>query len=271
MSKSPEPEVTADLWQEIAQLYAPVASIDRTIIESAVLMADINQRLEAAVRRKQQLSAEAPSPPAMYDPSAVSALADDPMADIDETAMRAAAEAKAAFDEANGIWQAKVGMVDQAIAQLDVATAALAEDHARYRQGRDVAWSDFCQKARHLLSAEFERRFLDLRVATLDVIDYLERLTDGEGNSVVKMTWMRPDVADVKITKYKRADWLPEGTDDDGRSPHQGGQRWVTEFLYPAPEVRSGGQQRAEFYAKVAERFMAAVRAKAPDPTEQSA
>lgn len=271
MSQSPKSEVPADIWQQIAQLYAPVASLDQTLMESAALMSETNLRLENAVNRKQQLTAEAPQAPAMYDPAAVVALADNPMADIDETAMLAAAKAKTAFDEANRVWQAKIGMVDEAIAQLDVATAALAEDHARYRQGRDAIWSEFCQKARHLLSAEFERRFLELRAETLDVIDYLERLTDGEGNSVIKTTWMRPDVADVKITKYKRVGYLPEGTDDDGRGPHSDGQRWVTEYLYPAPEVRANAQQRAEFYAKVAERFMATVKANVPAPTGQSA
>ena len=271
MSQSPKSEAPADIWQQIAQLYAPVASLDQTLMESAVFMSEMNLRLENAVNRKQQLTADAPQAPAMYDPSAVAALADDPMADIDETAMLAAAKAKATHDEANRVWQAKIGMVDEAIAQLDAATAALAEDHARYRQGRDAVWSEFCQKARGLLCAEFERRFLDLRADTLDVIDYLERLTDGEGNSVIKTSWMRPDVADVKITKYKRATHLPEGVDDDGRGAHEGGQRWVTEYLYPAPEVRAGAQQRAEFYTKVAERFMAAVKANAPAPADKTA
>ncbi|MBY0339931.1 MAG: hypothetical protein K2Q19_02115 [Rhodocyclaceae bacterium] len=261
MTSTPEIQTSDALWRKLAELYAPVASIDQTMMESAVMMSDLNLRLEGALSRKQQLAAEAPTPPSLYDASAVDALVDDPSTDIDESAMRAAAEAKARFDADSHVWQAKMGMVDQAIAKLDAATVVASSDHARMREGRDAVWSEFCHKARELLCAEFERRFLELRSEILDPIDYLDRLTDSGGNAIIKSTWMRPDVADVKVTKYKPATYLPEGVDDDGRGPHEGGKRWITEYLYPAQEVRAGGQQRAEFYKKVAAQFFAGLQA----------
>lgn len=259
MSKLPTSQAIPDTLTKIAAFYKPVLSTDRSLSECIAFIDELKARRANALARKEQMGAEMPALPALYHPGTVEALADDPGSEINEEAMIAAAEMKAQHDAAARVWEAKMAMLDQAIAKIDEGIDVATKDMKLIQEGREQLWRDFAGRAWQLLSEEFETRFIALREEILDPLDWLGRLKDQEGKSLIRATWLRPDVSDVKVTKFEPASHLPESTDqtEDGRVSLGGRERWVTTTLYPQPVF---GGDRVRFYREFEERFMAAIK-----------
>jgi hypothetical protein len=197
------------------------------------------KRRQELEERLKDLRASRPSDAPPQEPL-VDALAADPSAMPDDAAITEVIERRASVQVARQSWEAKVSLLERAIAKIDDDLAQLQVEEERAQQDRSALWMEFVVEAHAHLSALFRERWEQLYAEVVGPLGALEQERDLNGNPIIN---------------YIRIPRLTDETEITFRS-HVSGRGLVIDQLFP----KLAGPHRPLGYDGQLDRFCASLR-----------
>jgi hypothetical protein len=188
------PELT-----RLAELSASIERIDEGA-EIAEQRANLMKRRQELEERLKDLRASRPSDAPPQEPL-VDALAADPSAMPDDAAITEVIERRASVQVARQSWEAKVSLLERAIAKIDDDRAQLQADEERAQEDRDALWIKFIKESHAYLSGLFRERWEQLYVEVVGPLGALEQQRDMNANPIINYIFT-PRLTDETLVKF---------------------------------------------------------------------